>query len=59
VKPGITGWAQVCRGYAADAMATADKLAYDLYYLKYRSLLFDITIAFRTVGIVFTGFGSR
>src|SRR5437867_1964661 len=34
VKPGITGWAQVCHGYTADAMATADKLAYDLYYLK-------------------------
>jgi exopolysaccharide biosynthesis polyprenyl glycosylphosphotransferase len=59
VKPGITGWAQVCHGYTADAMATADKLAYDLYYLKYRSLLFDIAIALRTVRIVLTGFGSR
>ncbi|MFL5926246.1 MAG: exopolysaccharide biosynthesis polyprenyl glycosylphosphotransferase [Gaiellaceae bacterium] len=59
VKPGITGWAQVCHGYTADAMATADKLAYDLYYLKYRSLVFDIAIALRTVGIILTGFGSR
>ncbi len=59
VKPGITGWAQVCHGYTADAMATADKLAYDLYYLKYRSLVFDIAIAVRTVGIILTGFGSR
>ena len=59
VKPGITGWAQVCHGYTADAMATADKLAYDLYYLKYRSLLFDVAIALRTVGIILTGFGSR
>ena len=40
-------------------MATADKLAYDLYYLKYRSLVFDIAIALRTVGIILTGFGSR
>jgi exopolysaccharide biosynthesis polyprenyl glycosylphosphotransferase len=59
VKPGITGWAQVRRGYTADAMETADKLAYDLYYLKYRSLLFDLAIASRTVGTVFSGFGSR
>jgi exopolysaccharide biosynthesis polyprenyl glycosylphosphotransferase len=59
VKPGITGWAQVRRGYTADAMETADKLAYDLYYLKYRSLLFDVAIASRTVGTVLSGFGSR
>jgi exopolysaccharide biosynthesis polyprenyl glycosylphosphotransferase len=59
VKPGITGWAQVRRGYTADVMGTADKLSYDLYYLKYRSLLFDLAIASRTVGIVFSGFGSR
>lgn len=59
VKPGITGWAQVRHGYTADALETADKLAYDLYYLKYRSLLFDIAIVLRTVGIVLTGFGSR
>jgi len=59
VKPGITGWAQVRRGYTDDAMGTADKLAYDLYYLKHRSLLFDLAIAWRTVGILFSGFGSR
>lgn len=59
VKPGITGWAQVRRGYTADTSGTAEKLAYDLYYLKYRSLLFDFAIAARTVGIVLSGFGSR
>src|SRR6266511_5617375 len=59
VKPGITGWAQVRRGYTADVMGTADKLSYDLYYLKYRSLFFDLAIAMRTVGIVLSGFGSR
>jgi len=59
VKPGITGWAQVRRGYTSDAMGTADKLAYDLYYLKHRSLLFDLAIASRTVGTVLSGFGSR
>ena len=59
VKPGITGWAQVRRGYTDDVGGTADKLSYDLYYLKYRSLLFDVAIAARTVRIVLTGFGSR
>jgi exopolysaccharide biosynthesis polyprenyl glycosylphosphotransferase len=59
VKPGITGWAQIRRGYTADVDGTAEKLGYDLYYLKYRSLLFDLAIASRTVGIVLTGFGSR
>jgi exopolysaccharide biosynthesis polyprenyl glycosylphosphotransferase len=59
VKPGITGWAQIRRGYTADVDGTADKLGYDLYYLKYRSLLFDLAIATRTIGVVFTGSGSR
>jgi exopolysaccharide biosynthesis polyprenyl glycosylphosphotransferase len=59
VKPGITGWAQVRRGYTADVMGTADKLSYDLYYLKYRSLVFDLAIATQTFRIVLSGFGSR
>jgi exopolysaccharide biosynthesis polyprenyl glycosylphosphotransferase len=59
VKPGITGWAQVRRGYTSDASGTAEKLAYDLYYIKYRSLLFDLAIAARTVRVVLSGFGSR
>jgi exopolysaccharide biosynthesis polyprenyl glycosylphosphotransferase len=59
VKPGITGWAQVRRGYTADAMGTAEKLSYDLYYLKYRSLVFDLAIATQTFRIVLSGFGSR
>ena len=59
VKPGITGWAQVRRGYTADVMGTAEKLSYDLYYLKYRSLMFDLAIATQTFRIVLSGFGSR
>ena len=59
VKPGITGWAQIRQGYTADVNGAAEKLAYDLYYLKYRSLLFDIAITSRTFGTVLTGFGSR
>lgn len=59
VKPGITGWAQVRRGYTSDTAGTAEKLAYDLYYLKYRSLLLDIAIVWRTARIVLSGSGAR
>jgi len=59
VKPGLTGWAQVRRGYTDDAEGTADKLSYDLYYLKHRSLILDLAIIAKTAGIAFTGSGAR
>jgi lipopolysaccharide/colanic/teichoic acid biosynthesis glycosyltransferase len=59
VKPGITGWAQVCRGYAADIEGAADKLSYDLYYLKHRALALDLAITAKTALVVLSGFGSR
>ena len=59
VKPGVTGWAQVRRGYTSDAEATADKLSYDLYYLKHRSLLLDLAIVAKTTGILLSGSGAR
>jgi exopolysaccharide biosynthesis polyprenyl glycosylphosphotransferase len=59
VKPGITGWAQVRRGYTSDTAGTAEKLAYDLYYLKYRSLLLDVAIVWQTARIVLSGSGAR
>jgi exopolysaccharide biosynthesis polyprenyl glycosylphosphotransferase len=59
VKPGLTGWAQICNGYTADLSGAADKLAYDLYYIKHRSLLLDLTIVLRTAGVVLRGAGAR
>ncbi len=59
VKPGITGWAQVKRGYTADADGTADKLSYDLWYLRHRSLLVDLAICARTLRTLLSGAGSR
>ena len=59
VKPGITGWAQVRRGYTSDTSGTAEKLSYDLYYLKYRSLLLDLAIVAQTARIVLSGSGAR
>jgi len=52
VPPGITGWAQVNLPYADSESAARAKLEYDLYYVKHRSLLLDLTIMLRTVGTV-------
>ena len=59
VRPGITGWAQVCQGYAYDINSSSEKITYDLFYIKNLSFLLDITIIVRTVRIMLTGFGSR
>lgn len=48
LKPGITGWAQVCHGYAADTESTEEKLSYDLWYLRHQSLLVDLLICVKT-----------
>lgn len=48
VKPGITGWAQVNQDYASTIDETIEKLEYDLYYIKHRSLLMDIRVLLRT-----------
>jgi lipopolysaccharide/colanic/teichoic acid biosynthesis glycosyltransferase len=50
VKPGITGWAQINYGYVATVEETTIKLEYDLYYIKHRNLLMDMSILLRTVG---------
>jgi exopolysaccharide biosynthesis polyprenyl glycosylphosphotransferase len=53
VKPGITGWAQVRCGYASSDVASVRKLSHDLYYLKHRSLSFDLILLGETVRSVF------
>jgi len=52
VRPGLTGWAQINERYASTTEDTAVKLEYDLYYIKHRDLMLDLTIIFRTVGSV-------
>jgi len=59
VKPGITGWAQLRCGYTSDSRGAAEKLSYDLYYLKHRSLLLDLAITAKTAAVVATGSGAR
>jgi lipopolysaccharide/colanic/teichoic acid biosynthesis glycosyltransferase len=52
VKPGITGWAQVNYGKGASVEGSAEKLEYDLYYIKHRGFLLDMWIILRTIGAV-------
>lgn len=59
VRPGITGWAQVTQGYAADADETRIKLEHDFYYIKNFSLWLDILIVLKTIRTMLTGFGAR
>jgi exopolysaccharide biosynthesis polyprenyl glycosylphosphotransferase len=49
VKPGITGWAQLRCGYAFDSATAAEKLSYDLWYLRNRDLVVDLAICAKTV----------
>ncbi len=59
VKPGVTGWAQLCYPYGASEEDAAEKLQYDLYYLKNGSLFLDLVILVRTVEVVLFGKGAR
>jgi exopolysaccharide biosynthesis polyprenyl glycosylphosphotransferase len=52
VKPGITGWAQLRRDYASDAEGAADKLSYDLWYLRHRNVVVDLAICAKTFSSV-------
>lgn len=56
VKPGLTGWAQL-HVYAASVEETKQKLEYDLYYIKHRSIGFDVEILLKTMYAVFSGAG--
>ena len=55
VRPGVTGWAQVCYGYANNLEEETEKMRYDLYYIKNRSLCLDASILLRTVLVVIRG----
>lgn len=56
VRPGVTGLAQVTGGYE---LLPKNKVAYDLEYIKGRSIHLDLRILAQTVVIVFTGRGAR
>lgn len=53
IKPGITGWAQINYRYGASTEESYQKLQYDLYYLKNRSLIMDAAIMLKTIKTFF------
>jgi sugar transferase (PEP-CTERM system associated) len=59
VKPGITGWAQVNYPYGASIEDAKQKLAYDLYYVKNRTLFLDLVILMHTVRVILFSEGAR
>jgi len=59
VRPGVTGWAQVRYGYANNLEEETEKMRYDLYYIKHRSVVLDIRILLDTVKVVLLGRGAE
>ena len=57
VKPGLTGWAQLKYPYGATEEDALQKLHFDLYYIKHRSILLDLHILIRTAEVVLFGKG--
>ena len=56
VRPGLTGWAQVRYQYANNLDEEIEKLRYDLYYVKHRSIGLNLRILFETIRTIFGGF---
>jgi lipopolysaccharide/colanic/teichoic acid biosynthesis glycosyltransferase len=51
VCPGLSGWSQVCFGYAADVEETAKKLTYDLEYINRYGPRIDFEVFCRTLRV--------
>ncbi len=52
IKPGLTGWAQIHKGYYGTIDENLQKLEYDLFYIKNRGPLLDLAIMLRTINIL-------
>ncbi len=59
VKPGLTGWAQVCYSYGDTEADSIQKLQYDLFYVKNYSVLLDMLILLQTAEVVLLGKGAQ
>lgn len=59
VKPGLTGWAQVCYPYGSTVEDAVEKLRYDLYYTKNLSPALDLLVVLETIKVVIFGRGGR
>lgn len=59
VKPGIAGWAQLHNPSAGPTIKeTLEKLQYDLYYVKNRSVFLDLSIVLKTLRVLISGAGK-
>lgn len=62
IKPGLSGWAQLYHDnhphHGVAVEQTKEKLSYDLFYLKNRSFVLDITIALKTINKLLSGSGK-
>jgi sugar transferase (PEP-CTERM system associated) len=52
IRPGVTGWAQIRKGYVNEVEDFEEKLALDIYYMKYRSTVMDLLILWKTAKTV-------
>lgn len=57
IKPGLSGWAQIKYGYSSSIEDNFEKIQYDLFYVKNRSLIFDFGIILKTINIILKGGG--
>lgn len=57
ISPGVTGWAQVKKGYCSDREALYEKFEFDAYYLMNRSFILDLLIALKTFRTIVWGQG--
>ena len=53
IRPGLTGWAQINYPYGSSIEDSLKKLSFDLYYLKNRSFILDLSIILKTLAVVF------
>ncbi len=57
IKPGLTGWAQINYPYGNTIQDALEKLQYDLYYIKHRNFILDLSIILKTIHTIIKGQG--
>jgi lipopolysaccharide/colanic/teichoic acid biosynthesis glycosyltransferase len=58
LRPGLSGWAQVCFPYGASIEDSRIKLSYDLYYLRNANIFLDFLILLKTIRLVANAKGA-
>jgi len=57
IKPGLSGWAQIKHGYTSSFEDNFEKIQHDLFYVKNRSFVLDLSIILKTINIILKGGG--